>query len=161
MQYERVQDFLAGAVDGGGRIALGGGRPEGASNRGYYVAPTVVCDAPRDARVVRHEIFGPVLTVQSFDTEDEAVELANDTDYGLAANIWTENAGRMLRVADQLDAGTIWGNTSRVMDPSLPFGGFKESGLGNAYGDGGIAGSTRLKRVSVRYETSASMPRFP
>jgi acyl-CoA reductase-like NAD-dependent aldehyde dehydrogenase len=160
MQYDRVQDFLAGAVGGGGRVALGGGRPDHAGDRGFYVAPTVICDAPRDARVVRHEIFGPVLTVQSFDTEDEAVQMANDTDYGLAANIWTENSGRMLRVASQLDAGTIWGNTSRVMDPSLPFGGFKDSGLGNAYGDGGIAGSTRLKRVSVRYEPSSSMPRW-
>jgi acyl-CoA reductase-like NAD-dependent aldehyde dehydrogenase len=66
----------------------------------------------------------------------------------------------MLRVAAQLEAGTIWGNTSRVMDPSLPFGGFKDSGVGNAYGDGAIAGSTRLKRVSVRYEKSAPMPRW-
>ncbi len=160
MQYDRVRGFLDRAVDGGGRIALGGGRPAGTGDRGYYVEPTVVCDAPRDADVVRHEIFGPVLTVQTFEREGEAVELANDTAYGLAANIWTENSGRMLRVAAGLEAGTIWGNTSRVMDPALPFGGFKDSGLGNAYGDGGIAGSTRLKRVSVRYEPSAPMPRW-
>jgi acyl-CoA reductase-like NAD-dependent aldehyde dehydrogenase len=160
MQYQRVQRFLADAVEGGGRIALGGGRPADAGERGYYVEPTVVCDAPRDAEVVQHEIFGPVLTVQTFDTEAEAIELANDTAYGLAANIWTENSGRMLRVAAGLDAGTIWGNTSRVMDPALPFGGFKDSGLGNAYGDGAIAGSTRLKRVSVRYEPFAPVPRW-
>jgi acyl-CoA reductase-like NAD-dependent aldehyde dehydrogenase len=158
MQYDKVRGFLETAVDGGGRIAVGGGRPEDMGERGYYLAPTVICDVPRDATLVRQEIFGPVLTVQTFGTEAEAIELANDTDYGLAANIWTENSGRMLRVAAQLDAGTIWGNTSRVMDPSLPFGGFKDSGLGNAYGDGAITGSTRLKRVSVRYETSAPVP---
>jgi acyl-CoA reductase-like NAD-dependent aldehyde dehydrogenase len=158
MQYDKVRSFLDTAADSGGRIAVGGGRPEDVGDRGYYVAPTVVCDVPRDAALVRHEIFGPVLTVQTFSSEAEAIELANDTEYGLAANIWTENSGRVLRVAAHLDAGTIWGNTSRVMDPSLPFGGFKDSGLGNAYGDGGIAGSTRLKRVSVRYETSAPVP---
>jgi acyl-CoA reductase-like NAD-dependent aldehyde dehydrogenase len=67
----------------------------------------------------------------------------------------------MLRVATRLDAGTIWGNTSRVMDPALPFGGFKDSGVGNAFGDGAIAGSTRLKRVSIRYERDAPVPRWP
>jgi acyl-CoA reductase-like NAD-dependent aldehyde dehydrogenase len=98
--------------------------------------------------------------VQTFESEDEAIELANDSQYGLAANIWTENSGRMLRVAERLEAGTIWGNTSRVMDPSLPFGGFKDSGVGNAYGDGAILGSTRLKRVSVRYDGATPMPRW-
>jgi acyl-CoA reductase-like NAD-dependent aldehyde dehydrogenase len=158
MQYDRVHGFLEGAVHGGARVAAGGGRPAGAGDRGFFLAPTVICDVPRDARVVRHEVFGPVLTVQTFSSEQEAVQLANDTSYGLAANIWTENAGRMLRVAAQLEAGTIWGNTSRVMDPSLPFGGFKDSGVGNAYGDGAITGSTRLKRVSVRYEAGAPVP---
>ena len=160
MQYDKVRSFLEQAVDGGGQIAVGGSRPDGAGDVGYYVAPTVVCDLPRDAALIRHEIFGPVLSVQTFESEDDAIELANDTDYGLAANIWTENSGRMLRVAAKLEAGTIWGNTSRVMDPSLPFGGFKDSGVGNAYGDGAIAGSTRLKRVSVRYEADAAMPRW-
>jgi acyl-CoA reductase-like NAD-dependent aldehyde dehydrogenase len=160
VQYDKVRALLAEAVSGGGRIALGGDRPDGAGERGFYLAPTVVCDAPRDSVIVRQEVFGPVLSVQVFDTEDEAVDLANDSDYGLAANIWTENSGRMLRVASHLEAGTIWGNTSRVMDPALPFGGFKDSGVGNAYGDGAIAGSTRLKRVSVRYDNSAPMPRW-
>ena len=160
MQYEKVHTFLDRALEDGARLAVGGGRPTGIGERGFYVSPTVVCDVPRDAPLVRHEIFGPVLSVQTFRSEEEAIDLANDTEYGLAANIWTENSGRMLRVAARIEAGTIWGNTSRVMDPSLPFGGFKDSGVGNAYGDGAITGSTRLKRVSIRYEPSAPMPRW-
>jgi acyl-CoA reductase-like NAD-dependent aldehyde dehydrogenase len=160
VQYDKVRRMLAEALAAGGRIATGGGRPDDFTERGFYIAPTVVCDAPRDSVIERHEVFGPVLSVQTFESEDEAIELANDSQYGLAANIWTENSGRMLRVAERLEAGTIWGNTSRVMDPSLPFGGFKDSGVGNAYGDGAILGSTRLKRVSVRYDGATPMPRW-
>ncbi|MCU1657164.1 MAG: hypothetical protein JWO57_1820 [Pseudonocardiales bacterium] len=161
MQYDRVNRHLDDAIAGGARMVTGGGRPAEAGDVGYYIAPTVVCDVAPDSSVVREEIFGPVLTVQQFTDEAEAVYLANDTAYGLAANIWTENSGRMLRVAGRLDVGTIWGNTSRVMDPALPFGGFKDSGVGNAYGDGAVQGLTRLKRVSVRYETDAPVPRWP
>ncbi|MDT4946187.1 MAG: (Z)-2-((N-methylformamido)methylene)-5-hydroxybutyrolactone dehydrogenase [Pseudonocardiales bacterium] len=160
-QYDRVNRYLDDAVSGGARMATGGGRPAGAGDVGYYVAPTVVCDVAPDSSIVAEEIFGPVLTVQQFDDEAEAVGLANDSRYGLAANIWTENSGRMLRVAQRLEVGTVWGNTSRVMDPALPFGGFKDSGVGNAYGDAAIQGLTRLKRVSVRYETDSPVPRWP
>jgi acyl-CoA reductase-like NAD-dependent aldehyde dehydrogenase len=160
-QYDRVNRYLDDAVSGGARMATGGGRPADAGDVGYYLAPTVVCDVTPDSSIVGEEIFGPVLTVQQFDGEAEAVGLANDSRYGLAANIWTENSGRMLRVADRLEVGTVWGNTSRVMDPALPFGGFKDSGVGNAYGDAAVQGLTRLKRVSVRYETDAPVPRWP
>ncbi|MDT4964590.1 MAG: (Z)-2-((N-methylformamido)methylene)-5-hydroxybutyrolactone dehydrogenase [Pseudonocardiales bacterium] len=160
-QYDRVNRYLDDAVSGGARMATGGGRPADAGEVGYYIAPTVVCDAAPGSGIVREEIFGPVLAVQQFEDEAEAVGLANDSRYGLAANIWTENAGRMLRVADQLEVGTVWGNTSRVMDPALPFGGFKDSGVGNAYGDAAVEGLTRLKRVSVRYGTDTPVPRWP
>jgi acyl-CoA reductase-like NAD-dependent aldehyde dehydrogenase len=160
-QYDKVWGFLTDALAGGAHIATGGQRPAPAGERGYFLEPTVVCDAAPDSAIVQNEVFGPVLSVQQFDGEHEAIALANDTSYGLAANIWTENSGRMLRVATRLDAGTIWGNTSRVMDPALPFGGFKDSGVGNAFGDGAIAGSTRLKRVSIRYERDAPVPRWP
>jgi acyl-CoA reductase-like NAD-dependent aldehyde dehydrogenase len=160
-QYDRVTRYLEAALRGGARFAVGGGRPGDVGEVGYYVAPTVVCDVAPDADIVRDEIFGPVLAVQEFDTEEQAVALANDSRYGLAANIWTENSGRMLRVADRLEIGTIWGNSSRVMDPALPFGGFKDSGLGNAYGEAAVAGLTRLKRVSVRYGNDSAFPRWP
>jgi acyl-CoA reductase-like NAD-dependent aldehyde dehydrogenase len=160
-QYDRVTRSIDDAVGGGARIAAGGGRPRGAGEVGFYVAPTVVCDAAPDSTVVREEIFGPVLTVEEFEDEEQAVALANDSRYGLAANVWTENSGRMLRVAHGLEAGTVWGNTSRLMDPALPFGGFKDSGVGNAYGEPAVGGLTRLKRVSVRYGSDTPVPRWP
>jgi aldehyde dehydrogenase (NAD+)/5-carboxymethyl-2-hydroxymuconic-semialdehyde dehydrogenase len=101
-----------------------------------------------------------VLAVIPFDGEDEALELANGVEYGLSANIWTRDVGRMLRLADALDAGTIWGNTARLLHPGLPFGGFKDSGLGNASGEGAIEGNTRLKRVSILYGADTRGPEW-
>jgi acyl-CoA reductase-like NAD-dependent aldehyde dehydrogenase len=160
-QYERVNNYLDQAVASGASIVTGGRVSEAAAERGYFVAPTVVRDIDSDATIGREEVFGPVLAVLEFDSDDEAIAMANDSSYGLAANVWTSDVGRMLRVCDQLEVGTIWGNSSRVMDPALPFGGFKDSGVGNAYGDGAIEGSTRLKRVSIRFNDAAPVPRWP
>ena len=159
VQYERVNQYLRQAADEGAEFVTGAKSPD--TDRGYFVTPTVLRALGADAPAAREEIFGPVLTVLEFDDEEQAIAMANNSIYGLAANVWTENLGRMLRVCDQLEIGTIWGNSSRVMDPALPFGGFKDSGVGNAYGDGAIEGSTRLKRASIRYEDAAPVPRWP
>jgi acyl-CoA reductase-like NAD-dependent aldehyde dehydrogenase len=161
LQFERVNSYLSAAVDDGARVATGGAAHEHVAGSGYFVAPTVLCDIDPSAAVAREEVFGPVLAVLEFDDEQQAIELANDSSYGLAANVWTGSSGRMLRVCDQLEIGTIWGNSSRVMDPALPFGGFKDSGIGNAYGDGAIEGSTKLKRVSIRFDDAAPVPKWP
>ncbi|MFT4128309.1 MAG: aldehyde dehydrogenase family protein, partial [Gordonia sp. (in: high G+C Gram-positive bacteria)] len=111
-----------------GRIMLGGNR---VGETGYFLEPTVVTDLPADSAVVTDEIFGPLLAVVPFDTEDEAIRLANDTPYGLAASVWTSNLDRALRVSDALHAGTVSVNTVDALSPGTPFGGFGASGFGS------------------------------
>ena len=150
-QYERVLDLIRHGVEEGADVVLGGGRPPALEHSaGLYVAPTVLDAGERDLSVVREEIFGPVLTVSRFADEQDAVRMANDTRYGLAAYVWTRDAGRLIRMADAIEAGVVHGNTTLVMDSGLPFGGFKDSGLGGAFGADAIDGCTQTKRVTLR-----------
>ncbi|MFC9553792.1 aldehyde dehydrogenase family protein [Rhodococcus sp. NPDC056960] len=151
-QYDRVMSLLEAARKEGAQIAVGGGRPEGV-DKGCFVAPTILTRVTPDMTVSKEEIFGPVLTVAEFEDETDAVTQANDNEYGLAAYVWTTDMGRMHRVTAHLDAGAVHGNTPLVMDASLPFGGFKHSGVGNAYGADAIAGCTQTKRVTLRTTT--------
>ena len=157
-QFERVHDYLRIAHDEGARLLTGGHKPSGTHPSGLFIEPAVLTDVTPNMRIAREEIFGPVLAVLTFDTEDEAIELANQTEYGLSANIWTNDLGRMLRVTQRVEAGTIWGNTMRLHHPALPFGGFKSSGLGGAYAAGAIDGATRMKRVTLRFDDAAPSP---
>jgi acyl-CoA reductase-like NAD-dependent aldehyde dehydrogenase len=157
-QLDRVGAYLDSAVSESARLLTGGLSDR--AGGGFYVDPTIVVDVEPGMRIAREEVFGPVLAVLPFEGEDEAVELANAVDYGLSANIWTHDVGRMLRMADRIDAGTIWGNTARLLHPALPFGGFKDSGLGNASGDGAIEANTRTKRVSILYGGGRSGPEW-
>ena len=157
-QFDRVATYLDLARDEGARVLTGGGPPPDSHPQGLFLQPTILTNVRSDMRVGREEIFGPVVSVFTFDDEEQALALANDTQYGLSANIWTRDNGRMLRMAQRIEAGTIWGNTMRLHHPALPFGGFKESGLGGAYADGAIEGSTRLRRVSIRFDDSARSP---
>ena len=156
-QHERVCDYLELGLAERARPAVGGERREGP---GFYIEPTVFVDVEPGMRIAQEEIFGPVLSVIPFDDEEHATELANQVEYGLSANIWTRDVGRMLRMAERIDAGTIWGNTARLLHPGLPFGGFKDSGLGNASGEGAIEGNTRLKRVSILYGADQHGPEW-
>jgi phenylacetaldehyde dehydrogenase len=116
---------------------------------GYYYQPTVIADLPNDSRVVQEEIFGPVLTVQPFDSEDEAVDLANSTPYGLAAGIQTTNVARAHRVAARLQAGIVWINDWAMLDPAMPFGGVKASGFGRENGPEALESYTKVKSVLI------------
>lgn len=161
-QLARVLDYIGAATADGGQVVAGGGAPSVVPHPGgYYVAPTVVANLDPGARVAREEVFGPVLSVLEFEDEAHAIELANDTEYGLSANVWTGDGSRMLRMAEALDTGVVWGNTSRLMDPALGFGGFKSSGVGHATGREAIEGVTRTKRVSLRYGTGTPLPAWP
>jgi phenylacetaldehyde dehydrogenase len=146
-QMDRVMGYIEKGKREGASVAVGG---NAAAANGYYVNPTVLVDVKPSMSVVREEIFGPVLVAQRFDTLDEVAKAANDTTYGLAASIWTKDVSAMHKLAAKLKAGTVWGNCHAVIDPALPFGGFKQSGIGREQGREGIEAYTEIKTVIIQ-----------
>lgn len=146
-RYDKVVAAIEEAKACGARVLTGGEPAE--INGGFFYRPTVLADVENTSDAVQEEIFGPVLTVQPFDTEQEAIELANSTDYGLAAGIQTENMSRAHRVADALEAGIVWVNSWAMLDPSMPFGGVKSSGWGRENGPEQLHEYTRTKSVII------------
>ncbi|UWQ07994.1 aldehyde dehydrogenase family protein [Aliiroseovarius crassostreae] len=147
LQWGKIQDLIQKGIDEGARLVAGGlGRPEGL-NKGYFVKPTVFADANNQMTIAREEIFGPVLTMIPFDTEEEAVEIANDTVYGLTNYVQTQNGERLNRVIRQMRSGMVEANgTSRAA--GSPFGGYKQSGIGREGGELGIEDFLEVKAVS-------------
>jgi aldehyde dehydrogenase (NAD+) len=134
-QFEKVLHYIDLAKREGAHCALGGGPYRGpGAQGGRFIAPTIFTGVHNQMRIAREEVFGPVLSIIPFDTEEQAFEIANDTPYGLAAGVWTSDIGRALRASERLQAGTIWVNTYRVGGPATPFGGYKRSGLGREGG---------------------------
>ncbi|MDX3452015.1 aldehyde dehydrogenase family protein [Streptomyces sp. ME02-8801-2C] len=144
---ENVERYVELARKDGGQVVVGGERRE--LGGGYYYEPTVVTGLDNDARTVQEEVFGPVLTVQAFDTEDEAVALANSTAYGLAGGLHTSDLARAHRVAARLQAGIVWVNDWAMLDPSMPFGGVKQSGYGRESGPEALQEYTKTKSVVI------------
>jgi aldehyde dehydrogenase (NAD+) len=147
-QRERVERYVANGTAEGARLACGGGRPAHLP-RGFFVEPTLFADVDNSMRVAQEEIFGPVGVVIPFDGEDEAVAIANDTRYGLAASIWHPQPTRAYELAKQVRAGTVTINGGGGgPSPWGPFGGYKQSGIGREFGDYGMLEFTQLKTVS-------------
>ena len=149
---DKVAGYVALAREEGGQIRCGGAAPElpPPFDRGYFFQPTVVTGLGPDCRVVREEIFGPVVTLAPFEDEDEAVTLANASRYGLSASVFTRDLARAHRVADQLEVGTVWVNTWMLRDLGMPFGGIKASGLGREGGEYSLDFFTEPKTVCLQ-----------
>jgi betaine-aldehyde dehydrogenase len=144
----KVEGYISSAVAAGARLVAGGGRPdEPELARGFFVRPTVFADCRREMRIIREEVFGPVVTVERFSTEDEAITLGNDTTYGLAGAVWTSDASRAQRVAGRLRHGTVWINDYNVYLPQAEWGGFKQSGIGRELGPAGLDEYREAKHI--------------
>lgn len=144
----RVEDLIASATAEGARLVAGGSRPEGLGE-GYYLEPTVFADVTNDMRIAREEIFGPVVTLITVADEDEAIRIANDTEYGLSHSVWSSDTEHGMEVARKLNAGSVWLNGSMVLDPNVPFGGWKASGYGR---DGGLEGFHSYQQTQALFQ---------
>jgi acyl-CoA reductase-like NAD-dependent aldehyde dehydrogenase len=143
-QQRRVQEYIHSGVEEGARVVVGGA--DAPADRGWYVRPTLFTEATNDMRIAREEIFGPVLTVLTYTDEDDALRIANDSDYGLAGSVWTADTAHGLEIATGVRTGT-YGINMYMLDTATPFGGFKQSGIGREFGPEGLNQYIELQSV--------------
>ena len=151
-QFNKILSHITAAKHDGARLVAGGGRAEGPGlEQGWFIQPTIFADVRNDMAVAAEEIFGPVLSIIPFADEEEAVQIANDTPYGLASGVWSENISRCMRMMREIKSGVVWVNTYRVAAPQAPFGGMKDSGFGRVRGEAGILEFTQTKNVFIDF----------
>ena len=154
---ERVLGYIESAKEQGATVVCGGKRAEvPGCEGGFFVEPTIIADVTNDMRVAREEIFGPVLSVIKFSTTEEAIEIANDSDYGLSAGIWTEDLIEAQHLARELQAGSVWINDWHMMRTDAPFGGYKQSGYGREFSKSSLDSYTETKSISSSFEQDVS-----
>ncbi|MBB4867504.1 phenylacetaldehyde dehydrogenase [Pseudomonas nitritireducens] len=147
-QQRSVLEHIARAGEQGARIVCGGGQVAGS---GFYVQPTVLADVTMQMNVARDEVFGPVLAVLPFDDEEQAIEMANDSEYGLGASLWTNDLTKAMNLVPRIESGTVWVNAHVLLDPSMPFGGVKQSGMGREFGRAVVESYTEIKSVCIAH----------
>jgi acyl-CoA reductase-like NAD-dependent aldehyde dehydrogenase len=151
-QRETVEGYISQGVADGAQVVTGGERPGGDLEQGFFLRPAVLDGVRNDMTVAREEIFGPVVSVIPFDTEEEAIRIANDTPYGLAGSLWTRDGARQLRVARAIRTGVLGVNTNSSVFVQTPFGGYKQSGVGKELGMHALEHNTELKSVFISTE---------
>lgn len=162
LQQQKIESYIQAGIDEGARLVTGGKDrlahlPSQFSN-GYYVPPTIFDDCKKGMKIIDEEIFGPVLAVQTFGTEEEAIEKANDTSFGLGAGVFSQNASQCMRVIHALEGGTVWCNHYMALSNAVPFGGMKQSGFGRELGIDGLKEYTQIKAVHWNYGEQISWP---
>ena len=148
VQRDRALRYIEIGKSEGATVAFGGGRPEGLDT-GYFVEPTILVDGANEMQLAREEVFGPVVLVIPFDTDEEALAMANASEYGLTGAVWTRDEERGLRFARAIEAGTVWINDFHLLNPKYPFGGYKKSGIGRELGPEGLSAYLETKHIHV------------
>ncbi|RSL62340.1 Aldehyde dehydrogenase [Fusarium duplospermum] len=147
LQYDRIMSYIKSGKEEGATVLTGGER---LGDKGYFIKPTIFSDVRPDMKIMQEEIFGPVCAISKFKDEEEVINLAHDTAYGLAAAVHTKNINTAIRVSNSLKAGTVWVNCYNMLHHALPFGGYKESGIGRELGEAALANYTQNKSVGIK-----------
>ena len=158
-QFNRILKSIEGAANDGARLLTGGGRARGAGlQKGFFIEPTIFGDVDNAMPIAQEEVFGPVLSIIPFDTEEEAVAIANQSKYGLASGVWTTNLARALRVSREIHSGMVWVNTYRALAVMAPFGGVKDSGFGRERGEAALGEYISVKNVMIDFSDAERDP---
>jgi aldehyde dehydrogenase (NAD+) len=158
-QYQKILDYIEIAKQDGAKCVLGGQAYTGPEAKGgQFIEPTIFTDVNNKMRIAQEEVFGPLLAVIPFDTEEDAISIGNDVDFGLAAGVWTQDIGRAIRMSEKLRVGTVWVNTYRAVSFTSPFGGYKRSGIGRESGLEAIKQYMQVKSVWIAQQTSPANP---